>query len=106
MYICVYVCIYIYIYIYIYIHIHIHIYIYMCVYVCVYVCIYVYVYIYIYVYTDAPDINMLTNVFFFLVCILLNQIPAPQMNPDVSSNCFPLSALYQHQMFNYTDILW
>ncbi len=32
---------------------------------------------------DAPDINMLTNVFFLVVCILLNQIPAPQMmNPD------------------------
>ncbi len=38
----------------------------------------------IHIYTDAPDINMLTNVFFFflVVCILLNQIPAPQMNPD------------------------
>ncbi len=37
----------------------------------------------IYIYTDAPDINMLTNVCFFLVvCILLNQIPAPQMDPD------------------------
>ncbi len=23
------------------------------------------IYIYIYIYTDAPDINMLTNVFFF-----------------------------------------
>ncbi len=48
---------------------------------------YIYIYIYIYIYTDAPDINMLTNVVFFVllflfVCILLNQIPAPQMNPD------------------------
>ncbi len=60
----------------------------------------------LYIYTDAPDINMLTNVFFLVGCILLNQIPGPQMNPDVSSNCFPLSALYQHQIFNYTDILW
>ncbi len=49
----------------------------------------VYIYIYIYIYIDAPDINMHTNVFFccccccfFVVCILLNQIPAPQMNPD------------------------
>ncbi len=68
---------------------------------------YIYIYIYIYIYTDAPDINMLTNVFcFVLVCILLNQIPAPQMNPDVSSNCFPLSALYQHQMFNYCILIF
>ncbi len=48
--------------------------------------IYIYIYIYcIYIYKDAPDINMLTNAFFFflVVCILLNQIPAPQMmNPD------------------------
>ncbi len=34
-------------------------------------------------YIYAPDINMLTNVLFCLVvCILLNQTPVPQMNPD------------------------
>ncbi len=38
-----------------------------------------YIYIYIYIYTDAPDIIVLTNVCIFL--LLLNQIPAPQMNP-------------------------
>ncbi len=38
------------------------------------------IYIYIYIYKDAPDINMLRNAFFLVVCILLNQIPAP--NPD------------------------
>ncbi len=62
---------------------------------------------YIYIYKDAPDINMLTNAFFFLVvCILLNQIPAPQMNPDDFLQTVFLRVLYQHQMSNYTDILW
>ncbi len=47
---------------------------------------------------DAPDINMLTNV--LVVCILLNQIPAPQMmNPDDFLQT-------QNQMSNYTDIIW
>ncbi len=47
--------------------------------------VYIYIYIYIYIYTDVPDINMLTIFLFFcwlVVCILLNQIPATQMNPD------------------------
>ncbi len=52
---------------------------------------------YIYI-KDAPDINMLTNV--LVVCILLNQIPAPQMmNPDDFLQT-------QNQMSNYTDIIW
>ncbi len=52
------------------------------------------------IYKDAPDINMLTNVFFFLVCILLNQIPSPQMmNPDDFLQT-------QNQMSNYTDVIW
>ncbi len=51
-----------------------------------------------YIYKDAPDINMLTNV--LVVCILLNQIPAPQMmNPDDFLQT-------QNQMSNYTDIIW
>ncbi len=40
------------------------------------------IYIYIYINTDAPDINILFYFFFLVVCILFNQIPAPQMNPD------------------------
>ncbi len=50
------------------------------------------------IYKDAPDINM--HFFFFLVCILLNQIPAPQMmNPDDFLQT-------QNQMSNYTDVIW
>ncbi len=60
-------------------------------YIYIYICIYIYIYIYLYIYiyiiyiSDAPDINMLTMFFlfvFWVVCILMNQIPAPQMNPD------------------------
>ncbi len=35
----------------------------------------------LYIYTDAPDINMLTNVCVFLVVCISDKIPAPQMNP-------------------------
>ncbi len=47
-----------------------------------------------------------SQMFFFLVCILLNQIPAPQMNADDFLQTVFLRVQYQHQMSNYTDIIW
>ncbi len=58
---------------------------------------------YIYI-KDAPDINMLKCFFFFGCLFLLNQIPAPDDDPDDFLQTVFLRALYQHQMFNYTDI--
>ncbi len=67
--------------------------------------------IYIYIYIYIQMLLILTYILFLVVCILLNQIPAPQiMNFEdffqTVFKSFPLRALYQHQMFNYTDILW
>ncbi len=70
------------------------------------------IHIYIYIYIKKKMLLILTcsqmfYLFFWVVCILLNQIPAPQMmNPDDFLQTVFLRALYQHQMFNYTDIIW
>ncbi len=55
-----------------------------------------------FIYTDAPDINMLTNVFFLVVCILLNQIPAPQMNPDDFCNALGEVRTHTHTIMAST----
>ncbi len=52
------------------------------------------IYIYIYIYIQMLLILTCSQMFFLVVCILLNQIPAPQMNPDdflqTVFNAFPL----------------